>query len=179
MNYLDIVPVTRGQHSYAWFTMSREVEVQNISLTATTPEDIQISLGHLTSPGSTGLSGNDGYIGADDGGATAPAAGNDQTSMLDWSNTADISAYYQFGRLIPASSINGTNIYFTPDANKVGKTVKDSAEYHVATNGLTALADTTVDSGTGSSLAAKLHAITSSERGATAWSATTSTAYNC
>ena len=32
--------------TYAWFTMSREVEVQNIQMVATVPEDIQISLGH-------------------------------------------------------------------------------------------------------------------------------------
>ena len=33
--------------TYAWFTMSREVEVNNIQMTATVPEDIQISLGNL------------------------------------------------------------------------------------------------------------------------------------
>ena len=31
--------------TYAWFTMSREVEVKNIQLTATAPVDIQMSLG--------------------------------------------------------------------------------------------------------------------------------------
>ena len=175
---LLVSALTLVSSTYAWFTMSREVEVKNISMTATVPEDIQISLGHLTSPGASGLSGDLGVIGADDGGATAPSTGNDQTSMLDWSNTANIAAYYQFGRLIPASSTNGQNIYFTPDADKVGKTVKDTAVYHAATNGLTALADTTVDSGTGTSLAAKLHAITAGERSGTAWSPTASTAYN-
>jgi hypothetical protein len=164
--------------TFAWFTMNREVELKNITMTATVPEDIQISLGHLTSPGTEGLSGDVGYIGADDGGATAPSTGNDQTSMLDWSNTANIAAYYQFGRLIPASSKNGEEIFFTPDADKVGKTVKNTADYYQATNGLTANADTTVASGTGTSLAAKLHAITSAEQSGTAWSATASTAYN-
>ena len=167
-----------GTSTFAWFTMSREVELKNIQMTATVPEDIQISLGHLTSPGTEGLSGDVGYIGADDGGATAPSTGNDQTSMLDWSNTANIAAYYQFGRLIPASSINGAEIFFTPDANKVGKTVKDSANYYQATNGLSANADTTVASGTGTSLAAKLHAITAEEKSGTAWAPTKSTAYN-
>ena len=33
--------------TYAWFTMSREVEVQNIQMTATTPEDVQLSIGNL------------------------------------------------------------------------------------------------------------------------------------
>nr|MCR5147533.1 hypothetical protein [Eubacterium sp.] len=36
-----------GTATYAWFTMSREVEVKNIQLTATTPEDIQLSLGEI------------------------------------------------------------------------------------------------------------------------------------
>ena len=149
-------------------------------MTATVPEDIQISLGHLTDPGASGLSGDLGTLAsADDGAAPTPAAGNDQTSMLDWSNTANIAAYYQFGRLIPASSTNGANVYFTPDADKVGKTVKDTAVYHIATNGLTALADTTVDNGTGTSLAAKLHAMTAENKaGTTTWTPTPSTAYN-
>ena len=174
--------------TYAWFTMSREVEVTGIKMTATVPEDIQISLGHLSgvsvnSTGKSGLSANEGTLTpaatgegavADDGGVKAPATGNDQTSMLDWSNAVEIGTYYKFGRLIPASSTNGANIFFTPDADGVGKTVKGTAAYHAATNGLTALADTTVDSGTGASLAAKLHANVASD----SWTATPSTAYN-
>ena len=31
--------------TYAWFTMSREVEVTGIKLTATTPQTIEVSLG--------------------------------------------------------------------------------------------------------------------------------------
>lgn len=34
--------------TYAWFTMSREVEVTGIKLTATTPQTIEISLGKAT-----------------------------------------------------------------------------------------------------------------------------------
>ena len=34
--------------TYAWFTMSREVEVTGIKLTATTPQTIEISLGQAT-----------------------------------------------------------------------------------------------------------------------------------
>ena len=32
--------------TYAWFTMSKEVEVTNIQLTATVPETIELSLGY-------------------------------------------------------------------------------------------------------------------------------------
>ncbi len=99
--------------TYAWFTMSREVEVQNIKLTATTPEDIQISLGKIgsnattastsesyTLAGSTGVLVNTSYV------VDAPREEGTANDELDWSNTADISKYYQFGKLIPASSTN-------------------------------------------------------------------------
>ena len=44
---------------YAWFTMSREVEVNNIKMTATVPEDIQISLGTIGTATNT-ISPNEG-----------------------------------------------------------------------------------------------------------------------
>ena len=101
-----------GAATYAWFTMSREVEVNNIQLTATTPEDIQISLGTISGHNAdTSLAKNTGYLTASEGKATVP------TNDFDWSNTADISHYYSFGKLIPASSDTGASIFFTPDAN--------------------------------------------------------------
>ena len=115
--------------TYAWFTMSREVEVQNIQMVATTPEDIQISLGALT----------DGELNLSTGTLPATTAKVSTASIpvkdTDWSNTADIGKYYEFGRLIPASSTDGTNVFFTPDANGVGKTVKDDAVYIKANGG--------------------------------------------
>ena len=117
--------------TYAWFTMSREVEVNNIQMIATTPEDIQISLGALT----------DGELNLDSGKLAATAMGTANSALTkvavpakdtDWSNTADIGKYYEFGRLIPASSTDGANIFFTPDANGVGKTVKSTAAYFKA-----------------------------------------------
>jgi hypothetical protein len=145
--------------TYAWFTMSREVEVKNIRMTATTPEDIQISLGTLgaytaasgsdpatytaeTSENGVSLGASTGILirkgssgTADDGNVLEPS------HTWDWSNSADISAYYQFGRLMPASSADGTEIYFTPDANGVGKTVKANASYYQATDSLATVAD--------------------------------------
>ena len=44
---LTVSAMTLASSTYAWFTMSREVEVQNIQMTATVPEDIQISLGKI------------------------------------------------------------------------------------------------------------------------------------
>ena len=68
--------------------------------------------------------------------------------MLDWSNTVDVSAYYGFGKLIPASSITGENIIFTPDASGVGKTVKQSAKFYQAATANTAANENTL-AGTG------------------------------
>lgn len=171
---LSISAVMLATSTYAWFTMSREVEVQNIQMTATTPEDIQISLGTLgtissgtytteTSENGVSLVASTGVLmkasgsTADDGNVLAP------TNTWDWSNSADISAYYQFGRLMPASSYDGTEIYFTPDANGVGKTVKGNASYYQATNKLATVADGNASSATATNKTFKttLHAKTS------------------
>lgn len=134
--------------------MSREVEVKNIQMTATVPEDIQISLGHLSITGVTnatnasghgGLTDNEGILAApdggtaDDGGVVTPSTGRTAYDMLDWSNSADISAYYKLGKIIPASSTTGEDIFFTPDAAGVGKTLKTDPMYYQAADGLTAI----------------------------------------
>lgn len=119
--------------TYAWFTMSREVEVNNIQMIATTPEDVQLSLGKLTDGE---LNKDTGTLKATSMTASALATVEDPEVDTDWSNTADFGKYYEFGRLIPASSTDGANIFFTPDANGVGKTVKSDAAY-IKANGAT------------------------------------------
>lgn len=151
--------------TYAWFTMSREVEVNNISMTATTPEDVQISLGHLTEPhggyvDNTGLLKTADNKAADNGTVVTPLAGNTDEAMLDWSNSIEITEYYRLGRIIPASSTNGVNIWFTPNATGVGKTVDRSAAYYQATDGKTGKAESTVRAESTDALSATLHAIT-------------------
>lgn len=126
---LTISAVMLATSTYAWFTMSREVEVNNIQMVATVPEDLQISLGALTS-GELNLS--TGTLPA----TTAKAStASTPAKDTDWSNTADIGKYYEFGRLIPASSTDGADIFFTPDADGVGKTVKSTAKYYQADGG--------------------------------------------
>jgi hypothetical protein len=161
--------------TYAWFTMSREVEVKNIQMTATVPEDIQISLGALGTSnaaatdqlsdgaslaGNTGVLVKAGGASADDGNVLAPV--ND----WDWSNTADIANYYQLGKLIPASSTNGASVFFTPDANGVGKTVRADAQFIQADGGTPGGAGAT-QSGTGAdttkTFKTTLHAKTASD----------------
>lgn len=130
--------------TYAWFTMSREVEVQNIQLVATTPEDIQISLGAIgSSAQGVSLAESTGYLTVSEGAVLTPV------TNYDWSNIADISHYYSFGKLIPASSNTGASIFFTPDANGVGKTLKTGAKFYTAVAGITKTAESDVG-GTGS-----------------------------
>jgi hypothetical protein len=125
---LAISAVMLGTSTFAWFTMSREVEVKNIKMTATTPEDIQLSLGAIGSPSeANSLSANGGFL-------TGSAPAED----TDWSNIGDISHYYRFGNLIPASSTDGANVYFTADAAGVGRTLKNGAKFYQAAAGKTA-----------------------------------------
>jgi len=172
-----------GTSTYAWFTMSREVEVKNVQMTATTPEDIQLSLGTIGTTASTAETSGNGFslkngtgvlVGpggdASNGKVTAPS-----NNMWDWSNTADITRYYSIGKLIPASSNDGDQIYFTPDADGVGKTIKNGAAFIRAdqsVNGATGVAD----SGTAVGYKATLHAYT--DESSKSWTASGSTAYN-
>lgn len=144
--------------TYAWFTMSREVEVTGIQMAATVPEDLQISLGALTSGE---LNASTGIITG--GSATTPVL------ATDWSNAAIVSNYYSFGKLIPASSTTGQNVYFTPDADGVGKTVSGEANYYQASAGATAYEykaadETFVSGGGGDSAMATLHAYNATEK---------------
>lgn len=103
--------------TYAWFTMSREVEVTGIKLTATTPQTIEISLGKATA-GATITSKTE---------ATEPT--NDDADTKLWSNKAATSSVYAtFGKLIPASTIDGKDLYYTTKATENGKAVDISGE---------------------------------------------------
>lgn len=152
--------------TYAWFTMSREVEVTGLQMAATVPEDIQISLGALTN-GELNL-----QTGIITGGtAVAPAA------ETDWSNSAIVSSYYAFGKIMPASSTNGQSIFFTPDASGVGKTVASEANYYQAADLLNAFsyksdANTFANNGGGDSAMATLHAFNNTEKTGTATNGT-------
>lgn len=92
--------------TYAWFTMSREVEVTGIKLTATTPQTIEISLGNGT-------------------GGTVEAPTNETKDNDLWMNSvATGSVYDTFGKLIPASSVDGNTLYYTTNAIALGKDVQ-------------------------------------------------------
>lgn len=158
--------------------MSREVEVSNIQMSATVPEDIQISLGAIAKGDGSAISDKEGTASltnglgvlwkgangasADDGAVQAP------TNDWDWSNIADISEYYQFGKLIPASSTTGEDIFFTPQATGNGQTLAANAEFYMAADLLAGKQEK--DLGNASitrttPLAATLHAVTKKSSG--------------
>lgn len=147
--------------------MSREVEVQNIKMTATVPENIQLSLGKLsTTEGSkTGLSTNNGVLVGSSGNADNGSVDAPDNVEEYWSNTADVSNYYQLGRIIPASSTTGLNIYYTPDSDGVGKTLKADAKYYTA-----ATAGTPAnDASGGTNMRTTLHAFTTEHGTSDTW----------
>lgn len=133
--------------TFAWFTMSKEVEITSIQMTATVPETVELSLGYGQNGGVlTGITGTDGI-------ELVKAPANSSTS-LDWSNSVAFCDFYTAPKLEPASSINGTSIFTTDDANGVGKTVNASGSASAGTKGTLGLhtsksaADSTPTSGT-------------------------------
>jgi hypothetical protein len=116
--------------------MSREVEVKNIKLTASVPEDLQISLGELsTTDGSgNGYMNNYGNLVPETDGGLANNGGvaEPRDVIEDWANTVDVSKYYALGTIIPASSTDGQAVFFTPDAAGVGKELKTNAKFYQA-----------------------------------------------
>lgn len=159
--------------TYAWFTMSRDVEVQNIQMTATVPDDMQISIGQIGSAADTAstseaysLAKSTGIL-VNSSGVVAAPRNNVANDALDWSNTVDFSKYYQFGKLMPASSTNGVNVFFTPDSAGVGKTLKDGATFYQAAAASTAYkwksgSSTFASDGSGDSAMATAHIDTTS-----------------
>ncbi|MDD6826581.1 MAG: hypothetical protein PUE12_10845 [Oscillospiraceae bacterium] len=114
--------------TYAWFTMSKEVEVTGINMTATVPDNIQISLGYGQKTGALTA------IGSNDGMKLVKAPENNDMSE-DWSNNVAFYDYYKVPKLTPASSNTGSAIYTTNDANGVGKTVNETGLSIAGTEG--------------------------------------------
>lgn len=132
--------------TYAWFTMSREVEVTGIKMSAVVPEDLQIAIGDegegtnankLLSANATldgTATGETPYAdGAQVFGKTVKAPTTDANSN-DWHNSVDFSKYYHSAMLYPASSTDGNYLFKTADANSQGESVSNTAKF----TGLTA-----------------------------------------
>lgn len=99
--------------TYAWFTLNREVEVKGLQMSATASNSLEISLGDLsTGEGVTTIG--------------APADGS-----TTWSRVITVGEYYNsVGKLKPASSANGLNLFKIDDESNIyagGTKVKDDA----------------------------------------------------
>ncbi|WP_298485548.1 hypothetical protein [uncultured Ruminococcus sp.] len=99
--------------TYAWFTLNREVEVKGLQMSATASNSLEISLGDL----STG-----------EGAATIT---NPADGSATWSRVITVGEYYNsVGKLKPASSANGLNLFKIDDESNIyagGTKVKDDA----------------------------------------------------
>ena len=125
---LTVSAISLSSATYAWFTMSKDVQITGIKMTATVPETLQLSLGNGQNAGTlvaAAANDADGALGV-----KAPANSNES---LDWSNTADFKSFYGVAKLIPASSTGGATIYKTDDATGVGKTVSANGASAVTT----------------------------------------------
>ena len=117
--------------TYAWFTMSKEVEVTGLSMSATAGDSLEISLGKL------------------DGGPSINAPAYNDSS---WKSAIAIDDYYaSVGKLKPASSADGLTIYSVDSKDafaggtkvKAGATVSEKKKGDSATLKLDSVTNTT------------------------------------
>ena len=117
--------------TYAWFTMSRSVEVTGIDMTATVPAGLQISLGKGQNTGNKlDVDSDSAAVGSKT--ITVP---ENTDSSPDWTNSVSFANFYFVGKLAPASSTTGYDIFYTQDVTGVGKTVASNATFYSAING--------------------------------------------
>jgi hypothetical protein len=116
-------------------------------MTATVPENLEISLGDNTGIVASAASGNIGLNTATgvtianmgmvpfDGVMPPDGATNGSTdaatikNTTDWSNSVDFSKHYVAGKLKPVSSTDGNYLFKTTDANEKGKAVERTAGF--------------------------------------------------
>lgn len=115
---LMVSVIVLASASYAWFTMSREARVSNLELTASAPDNIQISIG-------SGIA-KDGDVDV-----VVPTDADWYVGEIDLADTT-VSQKYNVGKLLPASSLDGVKLYDIGDqtildstgAIKAGVTLK-------------------------------------------------------
>ena len=119
----------------AWFRMNKNLESSGLSVSMSVPEMIQISLGKTNGSVQNPIFLNDAesLLVSENGVVLEPrtdAQGNEE--IYDWIQWIDISNYYAFGRLFPASSDSGEHILFTPDGADTGRNLKTNARFYQA-----------------------------------------------
>ena len=98
--------------TYAWFTMSRDAEVTGLEMAATAGGGIEISLGEI-------------------GSGTLGSIKEPSMDDVSWKSTVKLGEYYgNIGKLQPASSVNGNNLFYADDNGIIagGKVVQNGTD---------------------------------------------------
>lgn len=118
--------------TYAWFTMSKEVKMTGLNMTATVSEGIEISLASITGSNSLNFSGASYYE------ENHP---KDDDNEKGWKSSVIVGQYYEkIGKLKPASSIDAEHLFYATDASDKGR---QASTFDSITLGDAAMADLT------------------------------------
>lgn len=101
---LALSAVMLSTSTYAWFTMNKQVEMTGIAMSATAGEGMEIALASVS------------------GTAIAAADSHDSLGDDSWKSAVIVGDYYEkIGKLRPASSVDGENLYDAVNASDGGK----------------------------------------------------------
>lgn len=104
--------------TYAWFTMNKDATVTGLQLTATTSNSLEISLGEIDNSGK-------------------PTNNAPTIQNKSWTSNVAIAQYYKsVGKLKPASSNTGLNLFKVTDESNIyagGANVKSTADVSALT----------------------------------------------
>lgn len=96
--------------TYAWFTMNKEVEMTGLNMSATAGDGMEISLACVNASNAI----------------SSPSAPNkhpsDDTDEKGWKSSVIVGHYYEtIGKLRPASTVDGENLFDATDASNGGE----------------------------------------------------------
>lgn len=115
---LLVSAVALSSASYAWFTMSKQVEVKGIQLTATAPDNVLIATEHDAHTTITPYK------------SIRDIKDERTNNIFRGGTTKTINAG---DTLIPCSSVNGTKLYYTEEINDDGSDKTTNSKYYETT----------------------------------------------
>ena len=117
---LALSAVMLSTSTYAWFTMNKEVKMTGLAMSATTGEGIEIALASVS----------------DSKAISAPSGDHPEDDDMGWKSAVVVGDYYEkIGKLKPASSIDGQNLYDATDASNGGQTANNFVKIDLDTAG--------------------------------------------
>lgn len=116
---LALSAVMLSTSTYAWFTMNKEVKMTGLAMSATTGDGIEIALACVS----------------DSKAITAPTGDHPGDDDMGWKSAVVVGDYYEkIGKLKPASSIDGKNLYDATDASNGGQTANNFVKIELDTS---------------------------------------------